>query len=104
MVRRVQEGKINLEDDPRPGRTLTAVTKENVAAVERLTDQDPQITYQSIEEILGIGSAAVTLVATHWCENGSRFARKITIFEPSFLVSTEKCPSFGMSFPSLRLT
>ncbi|MCP4596621.1 hypothetical protein, partial [Neptuniibacter sp.] len=39
LVLRVQEGKANSEDDPRPARPLTAVTEENVDAVERLIDQ-----------------------------------------------------------------
>ncbi len=57
-----KRGKSNLKDDPRPGRPLTAVTEENVDAVERLIDQEPRITYQSIEEILGIGSAAIKTI------------------------------------------
>ncbi len=80
--------KTNLEDDPRTGRPASAVTLENIDAVERMIDEDRRVTYQQIQEELGIRSAAVTLVVIRWCKNGSSFPKKTTIFEPSFLLST----------------
>ncbi len=71
-----KRGKARLKDDPRPGRPLTVATQENVDAVERLTDQDPRITYRSIGEILGIKSVPVILPASRWYEDASKINQK----------------------------
>ncbi len=55
-------GKTNLEDDPRTGRPASAVTQENIDAVERMIDEDRRVTYQQIQEELGISSAATNII------------------------------------------
>jgi [histone H3]-lysine36 N-dimethyltransferase SETMAR len=54
-----KRGKTTFEDDPRSGRPSTAVTDENINAVRALVGENRHVTYQEIETILGIGSAAV---------------------------------------------
>ena len=52
-------GRASLDDDPRSGRPPSAITQENVAAVQQLVNDDPHVTYEMIEDILDIGSPAV---------------------------------------------
>jgi transposase len=61
-------GKDHFEDEPRAGRPRSAVTPENIEAVRQLVNVDPQITYQEIEDILQIGSAATKSIL-HDCLN-----------------------------------
>ncbi len=81
---RFLRGKTNLKDDLRPGRPATAVTQENVDAVERMADHGPRITTRAIGEFLGIGSAAVVLVESQWCENGSSLPEKSPFLNQGF--------------------
>lgn len=54
-----KRGKTTLEDDPRPGRPVTAVTQENVDAVEKILDRDSRITIREIALVVGIPSGSV---------------------------------------------
>ena len=51
-------GKDHFEDKPCAGRPRTAVTPENSEAVRELVNVGPRITYEEIEDIWKIGSAA----------------------------------------------
>lgn len=53
-----KRGRQSLKDDAHTGRPATAVTAENIAAVERIVREDRRVTYTEIESRLGIGSAA----------------------------------------------
>lgn len=57
-----RRGRQSLKDEARSGRPSTAVTEENVQAVQRLLHEDRRITYVSIEKSLKIGSAAVNKI------------------------------------------
>lgn len=50
------------EDEARSGRPPTAVTQENVEAVEKLIRENRRITYVELERELGIGSAALQTI------------------------------------------
>ncbi|PAA64652.1 hypothetical protein BOX15_Mlig033664g1 [Macrostomum lignano] len=60
--REFQAGRTSFSDDPRPGRPPTAVTEENIAAVQELIHQDPRITTDMLAMNVGIGSAAVDTI------------------------------------------
>jgi len=52
--RRFKAGRDSVEDDPRPGRPLTASTKANIQQVQRLIDQDPRISYRDIAALTSL--------------------------------------------------
>jgi len=57
-----RKGKTSVGRRPASGRPTSAVTKQNIAAVNRLVSEDPHITYEEIEHHLGIGSAATKTI------------------------------------------
>ena len=57
--REFHAGREDFQDDPRSGRPATAVTEENIAAVQNMIADDPRITQVMIATHLNIGSAAV---------------------------------------------
>lgn len=57
-----QNGRESLVDEDRAGRPVTAVTKENVLAVEQILREDNRATYAQIQATLRIGSAAVRTI------------------------------------------
>lgn len=54
-----QRGRASLSDDFGGGRPKTAVTQENIDAVQELILEDRHVTYQEIQVTLGIGASAV---------------------------------------------
>lgn len=54
-----KRGRDSLSDADRSGRPVSAVTVENVAAVQEMVAADSRVTYQQIEQALGITSASV---------------------------------------------
>jgi hypothetical protein len=57
-----QHGRASFEDEPRSGRPREVVTAENVERVRQLIKDQRNITYEEIEETLGIGAAAVKTI------------------------------------------
>ncbi|CAF4576686.1 unnamed protein product, partial [Didymodactylos carnosus] len=56
----------SLEDDPRSGRPITAVTQENIDAVKDLVNDDPHISIDYIADILDISCGSVdTILKQH---------------------------------------
>ena len=47
-------GKFSVEDDTRPGRPKTSVTKANIAAVKILVEQDARLSVRDIASCTGI--------------------------------------------------
>lgn len=60
--REFEKGQETFEDKPRSGRPPTAVTPENIRRVADLIREHRNVSYEEIEETLGIGSAAVNVI------------------------------------------
>ena len=58
-------GKFSVEDDTRPGKPKTSVTKANIAAVKTVVEQDPLLSVKDIASCTGISEGSVqTIVKT----------------------------------------
>ena len=75
-----------MEDAPHIDRLRTAVTLENLEVVHQLVVVDPHTTYQQIENILQIGSAATETILHEYL--GLRKSRCRSM--PYFLTETQK--------------
>ena len=58
-VRRFNDGRESIENDPRVGRPVSVLTEKNIATVKTLIEEDARHTVQEIEELSGIHSASV---------------------------------------------
>ena len=58
-VRRFNDGRESIENDPRVGRLVSVLTKKNVATVKTSIKEDACYTMQEIEELSGIHSSSV---------------------------------------------
>ena len=58
-VRRFNDGRESIENDPRVGRAVSVLTEKNVATVKTLIEEDARYTVQEIEELSGIYSSSV---------------------------------------------
>ena len=52
-------GKFSVEDDTRPGRPKTSVTKANIAAVKIVVEQDARLSVKDIASCTGISEGSV---------------------------------------------
>ena len=53
-VRRLNDGRESIENDPRVGRPVSVLTEKNVATVKKLMEEDARYTVQEAEELSGI--------------------------------------------------
>ena len=53
-VRRFNDGRESIENDPRVGRPGSVLTEKNLATVTTLIEEDARYTVQEIEELSGI--------------------------------------------------
>ena len=58
-VRRFNDGRESIENDPRVGRPVSVLTEKNVATVKTLIEEDARYTVQEIEELSDIHSSGV---------------------------------------------
>ena len=58
-LRRFNDGRESIENDPRVGRPVSVLTEKNVATVKTLVEKDARYTVQEIEELSGIHSSSV---------------------------------------------
>ena len=58
-VRRFNDGRESIENDPRVGRPVSVLTEKNVATVKKIIEEDARYTVQEIEELSGIHSSSV---------------------------------------------
>ena len=55
-------GKISVEDDTRPGRPKTSVTKANIAAIKIVVKQDARLSVKDIASCTGISDGSVQTI------------------------------------------
>ena len=58
-VRRFNDGRESIENDPRVGSLVSVLTEKNVATVKTLNEEDTRYTMQEIEELSGIHLSSV---------------------------------------------
>ena len=58
-VRHFNDGRESIENDPRVGRSVSVLTKKNIATVKTFTEEDTRYTVQEIEELSGIHLSSV---------------------------------------------
>ena len=58
-ARRFNDGWESIENDPRVGRPVSALTEKNIVTVKTLIEEDACYTVQEIEELSGIHSSSV---------------------------------------------
>ena len=58
-VRRFNDGRESIENDPRVGRPVSVLTEKNVATVKTLNEEVARYTVQEIQELSGIHSSSV---------------------------------------------
>ena len=62
VFRRVKAEKFSVEDDTRPGRPKTSVTKANIAAVKFVVEQDARLTVKDTAICTGISEGSVQTI------------------------------------------
>ena len=60
-VKAFKAGKFSVEDDTRPGRPKTSVTKANIAAVKIVVEQDARLFVKDTASCTGISEGSVNL-------------------------------------------
>ena len=81
-----REGRQSLNDLPRSGRPATAVVEENIAAVQKLIEEDPHIPVRKMRSILKIGTAAILSIV----HDKLRFRKLCTRWVPRELTEEQK--------------
>ena len=61
-VKAFKAGKFSVEDDTRPGRPKTSVTKANIAAVKIVVEQDARLSVKDIASCIGISEGSVQTI------------------------------------------
>ena len=61
-VKAVKAGKFSVEDDIRPGRPKTSVTKANIASVKIVVEQDARLSVKDIPSCTGISEGSVQTI------------------------------------------
>ena len=61
-VKAFKAGKFSVEDDTRPGRPKTSVTKANIPAVKIVVEQDAQLSVKDIASCTGISEGSVQTI------------------------------------------
>ena len=66
-VKAFKAGKFSVEDDTRPGRPKTSVTKANIAAVKIVVEHDARLSVKDIASCIGISEGSVqTILKKRW--------------------------------------
>ena len=61
-VKAFKAGKFSVEDDTRPGRSKTSVTKDNIAAVKIVVEQDARLSVRDIASCTGVSEGSVQTI------------------------------------------
>ena len=79
-------GKFSVEDDTRPGRPKTSVTKANIAAVKIVVEQDARLAVKDIASCTGISEGSVQTILKRRLALGKVCARWV----PHLLTEEQK--------------
>ena len=71
-VKAFKVGKVSVEDDTRPGRPKTSVTKANIAAVKIVVEQDARLSVKEIASCTRISEGSVQTILNFGPEKGLR--------------------------------
>lgn len=63
-VRLFNSGREDIKDEARPGRPVTTMTDENIAAVKKAVEDDARCTVEEISDLCGINSSSVFQILT----------------------------------------
>lgn len=64
--KKTNDGIMEIEDKPRSGRPVTALTEENIEEVSRVIEEDPHATYDDIQEETGLSRGTIqTIIHDH---------------------------------------
>ena len=85
-VKSFKAGKFSVEDDTRPGRSKTCVTKANIAAVKIVVEQDARLSVKDIASCTGISEGSVQTILKKRLDLRKVCAR----WEPHSLIEEEK--------------
>ena len=66
-VKALKAGKFSVEDDTRPGRPKTSVTKANIAALKIVVEQDARLSIKDIASCTGISEGSVQTILNKSC-------------------------------------
>ena len=61
-VKALKAGKFSVEDDARPGRPKTSVTKANIAAVKIVVEQETRLSVKDIASCTGMSEGSVQTI------------------------------------------
>ena len=61
-VKAFKAGKFSVEDDTRPGRPKTSVTKTNIAAVKIVVEQDERLSVKDVASCTGISEGSLQTI------------------------------------------
>ena len=61
-VKAFKDGKFSIEDETRPGRPKTSVTKAKIAAVKIVVEQDTRLSVKDIASCTGISEGSVQTI------------------------------------------
>jgi len=81
-----ESGNLDLEDKPRTGCPPTAVTAINIERMRKLVEEDPRITYEMIEETVGISAPSIHTILHDHLQMSKICARWV----PHFLTNENK--------------
>ena len=69
-VKAFKAGKFSVEDDTRPGRPKTSVTKANIAALKIVVEQDVRLSVKDIASCTGISEGSVQTILKRFALRG----------------------------------
>ena len=85
-VKAFKAGKFSVEDDTRPGRPKTSVTKANIAAVKIVVEQDAQLSVKDVASCTGISEGSVQTIL----KKRSDLRKVCTTWVPHLLTEEQK--------------
>ena len=85
-VKAFKAWKFSVEDDTRPGRPKTSVTKANIASVKIMVEQDARLSVKDIASCIGISEGSVQIILKKRLDLRKRCARWV----PHLLTEEEK--------------